>query len=275
MSNTSGEAAEQVVRMSLDGAEVAVRLAGTGAKKLAILLYSILKDQKKTRGKIRLTNLLRSGKELKVFAVMEDDLQTFCSEAKKYGVLYTVLKDRDSTDKFTDVMVRAEDASKINRIFERFHLTKVDMGSVKAQIEQAREEKAQAAEPKNAESAPAAEQPDDDLPPKPLTEQQKKDEFIEKLFPKKEPEAKASDPNREEGKTTKSPLSVPSSEKKLPIERSRSSDAEADRRPSVKKELEEIRKELEVQKAGQAKEIQKSPQHKAPPKKKRKKEKIK
>ena len=28
MSNTSGEAAEQVVRMSLDGAEVAVKLAG-------------------------------------------------------------------------------------------------------------------------------------------------------------------------------------------------------------------------------------------------------
>ena len=47
MSNTSGEAAEQVVRMSLDGAEVAVKLAGAGAKKLAILLYSILKDQKK------------------------------------------------------------------------------------------------------------------------------------------------------------------------------------------------------------------------------------
>ena len=129
MSSYSGEAAEQVVRMSLEGAEVAVRLAGTGAKHLAILLYSVLKDQKKTRGKIRLTNMLRSGKELKVFAVMDSDLQKFCEEAKKYGVLYTVLKDRDSTDGLTDVMVRAEDASKINRIFERFHLTTVDMGA--------------------------------------------------------------------------------------------------------------------------------------------------
>ena len=34
----SGDAAEQVVRMSLEGTEVAVKLAGSGAKQLAILL---------------------------------------------------------------------------------------------------------------------------------------------------------------------------------------------------------------------------------------------
>ena len=42
MSSYSGDAAEQVVRMSLEGAEVAVKLAGTGAKQLAILLYAML-----------------------------------------------------------------------------------------------------------------------------------------------------------------------------------------------------------------------------------------
>ena len=36
----SGDAAEQVVRMSLETGEVAVRLAGSGAKQLAILLYA-------------------------------------------------------------------------------------------------------------------------------------------------------------------------------------------------------------------------------------------
>ena len=59
----SGDAAEQVVRMSLETGEVAVRLAGSGAKQLAILLYAILREQKKTAGKARLTNMLRSGKE--------------------------------------------------------------------------------------------------------------------------------------------------------------------------------------------------------------------
>ncbi len=117
-----GDAAEQVVRLSLETGEIAVRLAGSGAKQVAILLYAILKDQRKTKGKTRLSNLLRSGKELKVFAVKDSDLQLFCREAKKYGVLYCVLKDRDATDGITDIMVRAEDASKINRIFERFRL---------------------------------------------------------------------------------------------------------------------------------------------------------
>ena len=134
----SGDAAEQVVRMSLETGEVAVRLAGSGAKQLAILLYAILREQKKTAGKARLTNMLRSGKELKVFAVKDSDLQLFCREAKKYGVLYCVLKDRDATDGLTDIMARAEDASKINRIIERFGLATVDMAQVKQEIEQSR-----------------------------------------------------------------------------------------------------------------------------------------
>ncbi len=85
--NTGGEAAEQIVRMSLEGFEVAAKITGAGAKNIAILLYSILKEEKKTKGKARLTNIsLRSGKELKVFTVKRGDLQKFTQEAKKYGV---------------------------------------------------------------------------------------------------------------------------------------------------------------------------------------------
>ena len=46
--NTGGEAAEQIVRMSLEGFEVAAKITGAGAKNIAILLYSILKEEKKT-----------------------------------------------------------------------------------------------------------------------------------------------------------------------------------------------------------------------------------
>nr|MBQ6243028.1 PcfB family protein [Lachnospiraceae bacterium] len=253
MSSYSGDAAEQVVRMSLEGAEVAVKLAGTGAKHLAILLYSILKDQKRTKGKIRLTNMLRSGKELRVFAVKDDELQKFCAESKKYGVLYTVLKDRDATDGYTDVMVRAEDASKINRIFERFNLTTVDQGSVRAEIARALEEKKEVS---NALK-------------KPMTEQEKKEEFIEQLF--RDPEE--SGPNPTLGRTAVSPQSVPSSGTRSITGRNDSDERLPESRPSVRKELDDIRKELNNQNASKDKEIQRSPQHKAP-KKKRKKEKT-
>ena len=130
----SGEAADQVVRLSLNGVEVAAKLSGSAAKQLAIMIYAILKDQKKTKGKIRLTNMLRSGKELKVFAVKDGDLQKFCQEAKKYGVLYCVLKGKNVTDGITDIMVRAEDAAKVNRIFTRFGLATVDLASLKTEL---------------------------------------------------------------------------------------------------------------------------------------------
>ena len=126
--NTSGDAAEQIVRMSLEGFEVAAKITGAGAKNIAVLLYAILKEEKKTKGKARLTNMLRSGKELKVFTVRQSDLKKFTQEAKKYGVLYCVLTDRQNKDPNAevDVIARAEDASKINRIKERFDLAAVD-----------------------------------------------------------------------------------------------------------------------------------------------------
>ena len=102
--NTGGEAAEQIVRMSLEGFEVAAKITGAGAKNIAILLYSILKEEKKTKGKARLTSMLRSGKELKVFTVKSDDLKKFTQEAKKYGVLYCVLTDRKNKDHKHDVI---------------------------------------------------------------------------------------------------------------------------------------------------------------------------
>lgn len=133
--NSGGEAAEQIVRMSLEGFEVAAKITGEGAKNIAVLLYSILKEEKKTKGKARLTSMLRSGKELKVFTVRQKDLHKFTQEAKKYGVLYCVLTDRNNKDPNAevDVIARAEDASKISRIVERFHLASVDTASIVAE----------------------------------------------------------------------------------------------------------------------------------------------
>lgn len=150
----SGDAAEQVMRMSLETGEVAVRLAGSGAKQVAVMLYAILRDQEKSRGKARLSQMLRSGKELKVFSVQDADLKRFCVEAKKYGVLYCVLKDKTAKDGNTDILVRAEDASKINRIFERFELTTVDKARVKENPTPARRSKSRPSEPISKPSGP-------------------------------------------------------------------------------------------------------------------------
>jgi hypothetical protein len=129
--------------MSLNGVEVAAKITGAGAKQLAVLLCAILKEQEKTKGAARLSSMLRSGKELKVFTVKQSDLKTFAREARRYGVLYCALKGiRKSPDGMVDIMVRAEDASKINRIVERFELAAVDKASIRNEITKGREEKA-------------------------------------------------------------------------------------------------------------------------------------
>lgn len=126
--NVSSDAAEQVVRMTLEGMEVALKISGQGAKLAAVRLVAALKEEEKTRGRSRLTSMLKSGKPLKVYEIQQKDLKTFAQEARRYGVLYTVLKDKNdhSANATIDIISRVEDASKIQRITERFKLNTVD-----------------------------------------------------------------------------------------------------------------------------------------------------
>lgn len=143
--NTSGEAADQVVRMSMEVGEAALKISGKGAKEFAVLLYAILKEQKKTRGRARLETLVRSGRPLTVFSVKESDLKKFVQEAKRYGILYCAVRNpRGRSDGMVDIMVKEDDAPRINRIVERFQFASVtEAAQVKTEIEKSREEKSE------------------------------------------------------------------------------------------------------------------------------------
>lgn len=265
--NTGGEAAEQIVRMSLEGFEVAAKITGAGAKNIAILLYSILKEEKKTKGKARLTSMLRSGKELKVFTVKNADLRKFTQEAKKYGVLYCVLADRKNKDPNAevDVIARAEDASKISRIVERFDLASVDTASIVTEAEKSRDAKDG--------------QPEPDIG---VQEKAEKDKLLDALMGKpvqKEENA----PNPSVAKTEKSPLSEPTSEQ--PRKSAEGATMTKDEKPSVREELRKIKESRKEQEAdttaiGKDKSSDKAKQppagkteHKQPQRKKSKKSK--
>ena len=141
--NYSGDAAEQVVRFSLEGMEVAMKITGTAAKEMAILLAAALKAEQKTAGKARLSAMLKSGKELTVFSLPQKDLKKFVQEAKKYGVLYCTIRERGSKDEnaAVDIITRAEDAPKINRVVDRFKLAAVDTAEIVQNIEKAKAER--------------------------------------------------------------------------------------------------------------------------------------
>ena len=224
--NTSGDAAEQIVRMSLEGTEVALKLTGSAAKNIAAMLYAVLKnrDKNKTKGRQRLTAMLKSGKELKVFTVSEDQLKQFATEAKRYGVVYCALRGKGkSTDGLVDIMVRAEDASKINRIVERFKLAAVDTVSIKREIEQSK-----------ADKAVATSVPEQDRP-----EKSDDDRLLDDLMGAPIKKEENSPPNPAAAKTEKSRPSEPISKKQ-----SRTAEGTAkspEERPSVREELREIR----------------------------------
>lgn len=212
--NTSGDAAEQVVRLSLEGFEISAKIAGTSAKEVAVLLYTILKNKQQSRGKTKLLNLLKSGKELKIFTIKQDDLKKFSKKAKDYGILYSALinKKDKSSDGMVDIIVKAEDASRINRIVDRFELSSYDETTIRGEVEARRK-----AISKNVQSKTKEEKIDDDNINKPI---KKEDNSL----------------NPHLAKTVKSPQSEPSS--KMP--------KSLDQGTSLKKEKTSVKKKLEI-----------------------------
>ena len=268
--NPGGDAAEQVVRLSLEGVEVAAKISGAGAKNIALLLYATLKQEQKTKGKARLTSMLKSGKELKVYTITNKDLAKFSQEAKRYGVLYCVLKDRKNSDPnaAVDVIARAEDASKIQRITERFKLATVNRADVSLEIQKDKEklfpkdmsvkealrggqadDQSKAATP---ESMPVVEesiQPDPErgLPPA-YDEEPREGRRIMGGPKKEEPQV-----NPSLAKTGRDPLSEPSSTQASP---SNGFPGKTER-PSVREKLNLYKAEIARGKAEKAKELAK------------------
>ena len=225
--NQSGDAAEQIVKLSLEGTEIALKLTGSAAAHVAAAIYVVLKnrDKNKIKGRQRLTAMLKSGKELKVFTVGEEHLKQFAREAKRYGVVYCALRGKGkSEDGLVDVMVRAEDAAKINRIVERFKMATVDTASIKTEIERTKAEKAAT---QNGQSAPEhtmapaeADRLLDDLLAKPLQKEERAPE------------------NPAAARTEKSPPSEPISGK--PSKAVEGTAEQPAKRPSVRETLREI-----------------------------------
>jgi hypothetical protein len=237
--NNSGDAAEQIVRMGLEGVEVAARITGTAAKEIALMIIAALKSDKektgglKTKGRERLTSMLKSGKPLEIFTVKESDLQKFAQGAKQYGIVYCVLRNSKNTqDGLCDIMVKADDAPKISRLVERFKFAAVDKARIESEIVTSKAEKYAGAEP-GAPDAGDTEKLLDELLGTPEGKAQPDKPEVIKTEPVKDA-AKDATVNPYAAETAKTSLSEPISES-----RSKSAGGTSSK-PSVKAELREI-----------------------------------
>ena len=117
--NTSGEVADLMVKEGLQITEEVVKLTGLGAKNLAAIVIALLKEDNKLQGKTNLKKLLKSDKPLCILQIKESDISRFNKEAKKYGVLFTAVKDNTNNSGLCDIIAKQDDVTKLNYIMER------------------------------------------------------------------------------------------------------------------------------------------------------------
>ena len=245
----SSESAEAVVKMTLEGVDVAVRITGRIAERVAMYLLAKSKETKTTKGKTSLNNMLKSGSPLKIFTLKREELEQFHKETKKYGVLYTALIDKKQTDLdgMVDIMVRAEDAPKINRIVERFKLSAVDIASIKTEIENDKiKEMIKDAKERGVDVKSDEEKLVEDVMSKSIEKEDSKtqdisdeEKLVEDIMSKSQEEIENDVENPQLGETEKSPLSEPSlkSKKDLGV-------VSDNKKPSVREILNRIKNEL-------------------------------
>lgn len=128
------DAPDQVLRLSFEGAEFALKISGAAAKNIAAALYAVLKDQKRTKGKARITTMLRQQRPMTIYTIKKEDCSEFAKQARGYGVLYAPIPVKKGDDT-VDVMVFQDDAARVNRIVERLELTVLDTASIRSELE--------------------------------------------------------------------------------------------------------------------------------------------
>lgn len=148
--NTGGDAAEQIVRLSIEGMEAVIKVSGNASvallKNVAVFLAAVIKQDHKSRGKASMGKMSRTGKELKIFSIPNKDYEKFAKEAKRYGVLFSAVKDKSADHGAVDIIAKAEDAAKIDRIVQRYALVTVDRGAVVTENEKSSEKQVEVQE---------------------------------------------------------------------------------------------------------------------------------
>ena len=253
--NYGSDPADQIVRFSLDGTEMVLKLSGLAAKNFALFVYAVLNDQQKVRGKTKLVRMLKERRPFKFFRIPEDRMREFAREAKDHGLLYTAIRNKSRQGQI-ELVVFADDASKVNRILDNLNMDFVQAQAGEATVEQV-------------PAVPGTEQPSavPDKKPEPAVEvetvttehgpvdfqvgnNEEEFNFSDTADAAKEQVPENFTSGREPA--DKAPAEKNPSEPSSPSNGS-SSEASGGEKPSVKKELEEIRKEQASKKEEKAK----------------------
>lgn len=119
MSMSSGDAADEVVRMMLSGAELTLRMTASATKNLFALSIALAKIHKKLYGRTNMKKMLRDTRDIRVFPMETEQFREFEKRAKKYGLLYASVRDNGPDGKLIDVILPATELDRANSVFEK------------------------------------------------------------------------------------------------------------------------------------------------------------
>ena len=266
--STVSDSADEFVKIMLDGTEVVARLTGSMAKEMAVMLYAMTKEtKKKTKGQTRLNNMLKNNSNFKIFTIKKENYQDFKTQAKRYGVLYSALGNKNaiSRDGVIDILIKEEDANRVNRIVERFNLITVDQTEVEKVVEES-----------ELKAIPTGEEKPEIQ--KEIQEKNTSQDLLNKLMKKQ---------NIKEENENTNPSNISNAEKEIQSENllkanEKTEGTKKEEKPSIREKIETIKKESEEKEKLKAKEETKETpkkentketKHEQPKKKNRKKEK--
>ena len=137
--------AAQVIRVSMEGMEIIMRLGKTNldfVKGVAAVFRQVL-EKEKLSGKTSVKQLLKNGGDLQVFKFPSENLAAVKKMANKYGILYSILPDLNQSDGMSEILFHSQAAPRIQSIMEQIQNSKIEsMDDYFANAEPERMEKA-------------------------------------------------------------------------------------------------------------------------------------
>lgn len=117
--DVSAEAADVVVRESLQATEAAAKLTLEGVKNVAALLLAIAKQDMKVVGQTTAKRLAKDSAPAVVIPIKAEDRAKFQKLAKEFGVLYFIAQKKGNDSGILNVVSNQNYAAQLNAVMEQ------------------------------------------------------------------------------------------------------------------------------------------------------------
>ncbi len=117
--DVSAEAADVVVRESLQATEAAAKLTLEGMKNVAALLLAIAKQDMKVVGETTAKRIAKDSAPAVVIPIKAEDRAKFQKLAKEFGVLYFIAQKKGNDSGILNVVSNQNYAAQLNAVMEQ------------------------------------------------------------------------------------------------------------------------------------------------------------